>query len=199
MSLDRAEAGFSPAVERVLDGIDSYDGLDPDDQARVREEWSRRVESRLDSLDLVAEAEKAGATWSELDEHGQIVTHRPASIGPSTTTPWTREREKSLWLHHAVLGELVRDPEGVVAKARSNIERWRHLHRPDGMAAVYMGQWSRILDSGLEEIIETLASRSERASELRQNTPFAGVLDDTTRRVVIGNFVAHWSLEHEND
>jgi len=113
-------------------------------------------------------------------------------------TPRTREREKSLWLHRAVLGELVCDPERVVGKARSNIERWGHKHAPDGMTATYLGLWAEVLDSGLDQIVETLTSPSERASELRQNTPFAGVLDDATRLAVLRNFTIYWNREHEN-
>lgn len=110
----------------------------------------------------------------------------------------TREREKSLWLHRAVLGELVRDPERVVEKARSNVERWGREHVADGITASYLKQWAEVLDSGLDRIIETLSSPSESASELRQNTPFAGVLDADTRRAVLRNFTVHWMREHEN-
>lgn len=113
-------------------------------------------------------------------------------------TPLTREREKSLWLHRAVVGELVRDPERVVGKARSNIERWGHKHAPDGMTTTYLRQWSDVLDAGLDQIIETLTNPSESASELRQNSPFAGVLDDTTRLAVLRSFTTHWHREHES-
>jgi excisionase family DNA binding protein len=113
-------------------------------------------------------------------------------------TPMTRERERSLWLHRAVLGELVRDPERVVGAARSNVERWSDKHAADGMTASYLRKWSEVLDSGLDRIIDTLTSPNESASELRQNTPFAGVLDDATRVTVLRNFTTHWNREHES-
>lgn len=145
---------------------------------------------------VVNMCERGDISYTHVGSHRRIPSDEIDRILHGT--PMTREREKSLWLHRAVLGELVRDPERVVEKARDNLERWGHKHAPDGMTAVYLCQWSEVLDSGLDQIIETLTSPSETASELRQNTPFAGVLDDETRVRVLRNFTTHWNREHEN-
>ena len=47
-----------------------------------------------------------------------------------------REEERSLWLHRALVGPLLRDPDKVLAHARANIIRWRvglsfELHHQD--------------------------------------------------------------------
>jgi hypothetical protein len=44
-----------------------------------------------------------------------------------------RDQFKALWLHRAVTGRPVADPEGVLSKARSNLARLRGVHR-DGTA-----------------------------------------------------------------
>ncbi len=108
----------------------------------------------------------------------------------------TREREKSLWLHRAVVGDLVRDPDRVIETAASNLERWKSMHSTTGVTSTYLQKWTEVLDSGLDAIIETLTSTTGTAAELRQNTPFAGVLDDETRRTVLKNFTKHWRTEH---
>lgn len=108
----------------------------------------------------------------------------------------TREREKSLWLHRAVVGELVRDPDRVIETAERNLERWKPLHSKTGVTNAYLQKWTEVLDSGVDTIIETLTSTTEAAAELRQNTPFAGVLDDESRRQVLKSFTRHWRMEH---
>ncbi len=108
----------------------------------------------------------------------------------------TREREKSLWLHRAVVGELVRDPDRVIATAAGNLERWKAMHSRTGITTAYLRKWTEVLDSGLDTIIETLTSTTESAADLRQNTPFAGVLDDESRRQVLRSFTEHWRREH---
>lgn len=108
----------------------------------------------------------------------------------------TREREKSLWLHRAVVGNLVRDPDRVIETAAGNLERWRSMHSTTGVTNAYLQKWTEVLDAGLDTIIETLTSTTEAAAELRQNTPFAGVLDDDSRRQVLRSFTKHWREEH---
>lgn len=108
----------------------------------------------------------------------------------------TREQERSLWLHRALLVHLVTDPDGSLDRARDNIRRWKSEHRPDGMTAHYLSEWAKILDCGLDEVVEVLVSTTPRAVELRQNSPFAGVLPDETRVRVLKAFNDHWRRDH---
>jgi excisionase family DNA binding protein len=107
----------------------------------------------------------------------------------------TRDQLKSLWLHHAVAGRLVADPDRVLSKARTNLDRLRHLHR-HGMAALWLDRWRVILDDGVEALLDALTSRTSQAVELRQNSPFAGVLPETQRRDVLAAFATYWRAEH---
>jgi excisionase family DNA binding protein len=108
----------------------------------------------------------------------------------------SREQERSLWLHQALLGQLLVSPDEVLTKARHNLDRWRSVHRPDGMTRRYLDEWSEVLNSGVDAVVETLTSRTPESCELRQNSPFAGVLPDNTREQVLRSFNHHWSREH---
>ena len=107
-----------------------------------------------------------------------------------------REKQRSLWLNRLVVGELIRDPDRVLAIARDNITRWREVHagRPSILAA--LDQWSEILDEGVESIVATLTGQSEEAEDLRQNSPFAGVLSQQQREQALTSFRSHWEPRH---
>ena len=109
----------------------------------------------------------------------------------------TRSQEKSLWLHRALLTQMLTDPDSVIAKARENLRRWSGMHRSDGMTIDYFRKWERVLDDGLDAVVEVVTSPSKEACEMRQNSPFAGVLPEETRVKVLRSFEAHWSREHD--
>jgi excisionase family DNA binding protein len=109
----------------------------------------------------------------------------------------TREQEKSLWLHRALLLPLLTEPDAILAKARENLRRWSSMHRHDGMTLDYFKEWERVLDDGLDAVVEVVTSTSEGACEMRQNSPFAGVLPDETRVKVLRSFREHWNREHD--
>lgn len=110
----------------------------------------------------------------------------------------TREQEQSLWLHLAVAGRLVTEPDLVMAKARANLDEWGTAHRRDGMSAHWLAEWKRLLDTGVDEVADVLCDPSDRAVELRQNSPFAGVLPPGTRARVLDSFKRHWRKTHDN-
>lgn len=109
----------------------------------------------------------------------------------------TQEQQRSLWLHRAVLGELMLEPDRVLKTARSNIERFKSVHRPDGMSLRYLDQWQRAIDSGVEGVVKVLIGTDEQSCELRQNSPFAGILADGQRQRVLRSFRQHRERTHE--
>lgn len=111
---------------------------------------------------------------------------------PETGGGGRREKQRSLWLNRLVVGELSREPERVLEIARDNMERWRDIHagRPSILAA--LDRWSEILDEGVESIVATLTGHSEEAEDLRQNSPFAGVLSPESREQALASFRSHW-------
>jgi hypothetical protein len=95
----------------------------------------------------------------------------------------------------AVAGRLVQNPDAVLAKAASNLERLSRVH-PDGVAAMWLDRWRAMLAAGSEAVLDVLTSRAPEAIELRQNSPFAGVLADAERKAVLAAFADHWRREH---
>jgi hypothetical protein len=69
-----ASAGVShQEIARVLAGSRSYDSLSAKEQAVVRAEWSARIDTYRDALNLADRFAATGRTWVELDDGGAIV------------------------------------------------------------------------------------------------------------------------------
>ena len=102
----------------------------------------------------------------------------------------TRDQERSLWLGYAIAGKLTVDPRGVIAKARSNLAHLERVHS-GGPSNRWLAEWEKLLDGPAAGVLDALTSRAPRARELRQNSPFAGVLSDEERhRVLAGHGAA---------
>lgn len=95
----------------------------------------------------------------------------------------TRDQRRSLWLGYAIAGKIVTDPSTAIALARRNIDTMLATQR--GAGRRWLTRWSDLLDGPTEQILATLTSNSVAARELRQNNPFAGLLDETVRLQVI--------------
>jgi excisionase family DNA binding protein len=106
----------------------------------------------------------------------------------------TRDQERALWLHRAVLAELVKNPEE--ARVRGNLKSLRTQHPARGMTARWLGHWQEVLDSGVDAVADVLTSQRSAAIELRQNSPFAGVISQEVRSRVLASFVRHWRRDH---
>ena len=59
-----------------------------------------------------------------------------------------------------------------------------------GQARLWIDEWSRLLDGPLDMLLATLTDPSLRGREMRQNSPFAGLLTDEER----ADIVAHWRM-----
>lgn len=85
--------------------------------------------------------------------------------------------ERSVALHREVTRRLRADPRHLDA-ARARVAGW--LATGD-VAAVYAQRWRAILDLPLADLCATLVDLGQSARDLRQRTPFAGVVDARTR------------------
>jgi len=84
---------------------------------------------------------------------------------------------RSLDLHKAVADRLLADPS-LLERARARVRGWL----ADGsVARPYAEAWQAILAQPVEDVALFLAGTDERARQLRQVSPFAGVLDPRTR------------------
>lgn len=111
------------------------------------------------------------------------------SVGLEATVSFhpamTREDRRSLFLHRVIADKLVEAPEQVLVRARSNVDRT--LDRQPGAARLLL-EWRRILDSSVERIVEVMIDPGVHARDLRQVTPFAGVLDASERADAYSGF-----------
>ncbi|AGZ43989.1 helix-turn-helix domain-containing protein [Actinoplanes friuliensis] len=99
----------------------------------------------------------------------------------------TRDQLKSLWLHQAVAGTLVADPDLVLDKARHNLERLLTQHRGT-MTEIWLTKWQAKINDGPHAVLKALTAQDSESVELRQNSPFAGVLPQEQRQKVLGAF-----------
>lgn len=96
-----------------------------------------------------------------------------------------RDERRSLWLHRAVAGRVAIDPERALSLARANLARMQSAHGAD---IPWLRQWAAILERGPEEVMRVLCAENAVSTELRQNSPFAGVLTDRQRSLALGAF-----------
>ncbi len=80
------------------------------------------------------------------------------------------------------------NPDRVLRIAHHNLERLSATH-PRGPAAHWVSQWRDVLNGHTERVIEVLTSPTPWAREMRQNSPFAGVLADEDRERVLFAFI----------
>ena len=103
------------------------------------------------------------------------------TVGPALT----RDQERSLFLHAAVAKELrVRGTE-VIEIARRNISRMRSVNPH---AWRLLDDWERILQGPTSRIVACMLDPGEHGRDLRQVSPFAGVLTSAQRVAVYRSF-----------
>ncbi len=101
----------------------------------------------------------------------------------------TRDQRRSLWLAYAVAGWIVADPDDARRRAFENLERMRTTSR--GQTRLWLDEWERLLHGPVDKLLATLVSPSPKSRELRQNSPFAGLLTEAERADVLAAWQAH--------
>ncbi len=99
----------------------------------------------------------------------------------------SREERRSLWLHRAIAAKIQAAPEAARALAYSNLATMRAGDARD-RGRPWHDEWSALLDGTLEMLLVQLGSTSMHASQLRQTTPFAGLLTPKERWAVYRSF-----------
>ena len=88
-----------------------------------------------------------------------------------TVDPHRLAELRSVAFHRAVAERIRKDP-GVLERARRRVASESAQGRSSGAAR----EWSEILSGPTDSICEFLLDPSERATRLRQSTPFAGAI-----------------------
>ena len=95
----------------------------------------------------------------------------------------TRDQRRSLWLAYAIAGRIVADPDTGRATAMRNLNEMRAKAR--GRAQAWLDEWERLLEGSVPALLTALTSRSPYGRDLRQNSPFSGILSDDERAEVL--------------
>jgi len=108
----------------------------------------------------------------------QVIAWVPSE--PISPHPYSTHRlleARSLAMHALIAAKLARDPS-LLAKPRQNPENWsaRWQHAPR-----WVHEWRQILELPWPQIAALITDPSERATRLRQSSPFAGVLTPEER------------------
>jgi transcriptional regulator with XRE-family HTH domain len=101
------------------------------------------------------------------------------------STPLTLKDRQSLALHLRVTEKLLADQDEVRGRARRSLGRLYELHG-SGRSDYYLDTWRDLLDGPLIPLVDALTGTSQRARDLRQASPFAGILTIDERDQILG-------------
>jgi hypothetical protein len=92
----------------------------------------------------------------------------------------SRLDERSLALHQRVAEKMLDDPT-LLERARGNVRRWQE--NPDSLSLALV-EWEQILTGTTDQVARFLVERSEKATRLRQSSPFTGILSEPERLAI---------------
>ena len=130
-------------------------------------------------------AYEAGRKSPTLRTLGRLAEAAGLEASVAFHRPMTREERRSRHLHRAIALHLERDPEAVLARARATLSLMRKKHPK---AEQLFREWAVLLDRPLPELVPALIDPNSWGRELRQVTPFAGVLSAEERTDVYRSF-----------
>lgn len=93
--------------------------------------------------------------------------------------------ERSLAFDRLIASKLRANP-ALIDRAKSNLSRW--MQAADASAHPILRQWQTLLDGPMELLLATLESPEEHATQLRQSSPFCGILSREERTRIIQEF-----------
>lgn len=99
------------------------------------------------------------------------------------TTKLNRDQRRSLWLAFAIAAKITANPEETIQMARTNLDQMRLRAR--GRALVWLDEWESLLQGNRLQLLTEMTSKSPHGRELRQNSPFAGILSEQERIAVL--------------
>jgi excisionase family DNA binding protein len=98
-----------------------------------------------------------------------------------------KDIQRSLWLHTAVAGKVVTNPDRAIKLAHRNLDKLLAA-RPRAQAAQKLRRWNRLLRGPVDDVIDALTSPAQRSVELRQHSPFTDLLTDHEQRRILAAF-----------
>jgi hypothetical protein len=145
------------------------------------------VPALLDLHEQVSEERRRGARRRHVLEPPMVESRKRAErmrpgrgleVG-GATDPHRRSELRGLAYHRALAPRLRRS---MVDEAARKIGHWRQEGRIDSR---YAQEWERVLAMPVREIRRVISADDARGRDLRQNSPFAGLLSEAERRRIL--------------
>lgn len=94
---------------------------------------------------------------------------------------------RSLALHRLIAEKIRRDP-ALFNRVKATLTRWQAIVSAD--AQPYLVEWAQLVDAGMDACLAVATEDSEHATDLRQCSPFCGVLTEPERLA----FLRSWKV-----
>lgn len=161
--------------------------LDKGEIASVLTPDGRRELPLAELLDLLEEAERLGVMNASRPLAAVLRERRgaaEAAVDIDRLLPRRSRNHRTAELHALAYHRLVAErlDDHVVEHARRRLARWRTEGR---IHPQWAKQWENILALPLSQIAKEISADTPRARELRQTSPFAGVLNEHERRRLV--------------
>src|SRR6478735_7919728 len=98
--------------------------------------------------------------------------------------------ERSLALDRLTAAKIAADP-ALIERARGTLRRWMAEASPRVLPVLL--EWETLLSGPMEEILACLKDTGERATRLRQSSPFAGILSPAERSSILQEYASRES------
>ena len=141
-------------------------------------------------------AYETGRKSPTLDTVRRLAESVGLSMSVQFHPPLTREDRRSIWLHRAIALRLEERPRWVLQRARETLKKMRNANPG---ARQLLDEWGVLLKRSIPELSPVLTDPGARARELRQVTPFAGVLSAEERAMVYRAFAEEERKRRHND
>jgi excisionase family DNA binding protein len=162
--------------------IEPSTGTDPTDRLTTGEAAKLLNCSRQHIVDL---CEQGLLPYTTVGRHRRVLRSDVDAIR-TRTDRLSRDERRSLWLGYATAAAIIADPDRTIAEASRQLELMRATAR--GQARSWLDEWQRLIAGPIDSVLAALVDRSLRGRELRQNSPFAGALDDDVRTCILSNW-----------
>lgn len=163
-------------------------GVAPGEVLRLAREAAgvsqRELAARAGTSGATVAAYESGRKEPRLSTLERLVEAAGQDLRVRVEPVMTRTDRRSLALHAAVAERLRREPDRVLRRARRNLATMRAAS-PSPSALRLLEEWEALLASGVDAVVAALRDPAEHARDLRQVSPFAGVLDEDERRAVV--------------
>jgi transcriptional regulator with XRE-family HTH domain len=135
-------------------------------------DWEKSEESGTIQLNTIARA---------LDAAGEQFVIGSRRHTPNDQSALEREERVTLELHRAVAKKLVDDPEAVLRIVPANVDRLRRRVRGTS-AESWLDEWAELAQLGsLGGLVDVMLGTDQRSIDMRQTSPFLGILTQSER------------------